>query len=83
MELVSEEALSSSSFEDILAGRIMKFKEVDYKEIADKPDLRISSKDKCRYARIVKGILLKGQKTSMKRQARNEKKCRRLRIQIL
>lgn len=62
MELVSEEALSTSSFEDILTDRIMKFKGFDYKEIANKLGLRISSKDKSRYARIVKGILLKGLK---------------------
>ena len=62
MGLVSEEALAQSSFEDILTDKIMKFKGFDYKQIANELDLKISPKDKSRYARIVKGILLKGLK---------------------
>ena len=62
MGLVTEEALAQSSFEDILTDRIMKFKGFDYKQIANELDLKISPKDKSRYARIVKGILLKGLK---------------------
>ncbi len=59
MALVSKEELETSSFEDILIGRIMRFKGFDYKQIANKLNLEISSGDKSRYARIVKGMLLK------------------------
>ena len=62
MELVSEEALASSSLENLLTNRIMKFKGLDYAQISNKLDLKISSKEKSRYARTVKGILLKGLK---------------------
>lgn len=59
-ELVSEEELKISSFEDILMTRILKFQGQDYKQIAAHLGLKITSKDKSRYARVVKGILLKG-----------------------
>lgn len=62
MELVSKEELETSSFEDILISRIMKFKGLDYKQIAKSLDLEISSGDKSRYARTVKEVLLKGLK---------------------
>lgn len=57
--LVSKEELETSSFEKILIDRIMKFKGLDYKQIAKNLNIEISSGDKSRYARIVKGILLK------------------------
>ncbi len=59
-ELVSEKELASSSFEDILTARILKFKDLDYRQIAELLDMRIVSTDKSRYARVIKGILLKG-----------------------
>lgn len=59
LELVSELDLATSSFEDILTKRIMKFKNQDYKQIARNLGMKISSKDKSRYARTIKSILSK------------------------
>ena len=62
MALVSKEELETSSFEEILTNRIMKFKGLDYRQIAESLNLGLSSGDKSRYARTIKGILLKGLK---------------------
>lgn len=59
-ELVSVEDLRTSSLEDVLTERLLKFKGMDYRQIAEKMDLEVSSGDKSRHARVVKGILLKG-----------------------
>lgn len=61
-ELVSEKELAISSFEDVLTTRILKYQGQDYKQIAEHLGLQITSNDKSRYARVVKGILLKGLK---------------------
>lgn len=59
IELVSKEELATASFEEILMTRINEYAGLDYKQIADVLGIRISRKDKSRYARVVKGILSK------------------------
>lgn len=59
-ELVSEKELATSSFEDILTARILKYQGLDYKQIAEHLNLKITANDKSRYARVIKGILSKG-----------------------
>lgn len=56
-ELVSKEDLNDKSFEEILIERIMRFKNWDYKQIAQFLNLRITPHEKSKYARIVKRIL--------------------------
>ena len=60
MQLVSEKDLETSSFEEILSSRILKFKGKDYRQIARHFKMEVSSEEKSRYARVAKRMLLKG-----------------------
>ena len=60
MELVSESDLQTNTFEEILSNRILSFKGMDYREIANLLGMEVSPKEKSRYARVVKRILLEG-----------------------
>ena len=57
LELVNKEDLKNESFENILTDRILKFKNWDYKQIARYFNIQITSKEKSKYARVVKRIL--------------------------
>ena len=57
LELVNKEDLKNESFENILTDRILKFKNWDYKQIARYFNMQITSKEKSKYARVVKRIL--------------------------
>lgn len=57
VELVAEEELKKSSFEDVLTERFMQFKGQDYREIAGSFKMEVNVNDKSKYARIAKRIL--------------------------
>lgn len=59
LQLVTEADLKSKPFEEILTDRLIAFKGLDYKQIAKKLKINISSAEKSKYARITKHILLK------------------------
>lgn len=60
MQLVSEAELQTRSFEEILTERLMAFRGQDYKQIATFFGMDIKPKEKSKYARITKRILLEG-----------------------
>lgn len=62
-ELVSSDQLRAASFEEILTKRLMAFRGQDYKQIAGHFGMEVSERDKSKYARITKRILLKGLKS--------------------
>lgn len=63
LELVSSKDLEHNSLEDILTRRLMQFRGMDYRQIADHFGMEVSCKEKSRYARVTKRILLKGLKS--------------------
>lgn len=60
--LASERELAKRPFEEILTRRLMKFKGLDYREIASRLGLQVSPRLKNRYAYVVSAALLKGLK---------------------
>lgn len=58
--LVSAAELATASFDTILLQRILKFQGRDYKQISSSLGIEINSKEKSRYARVLKEMLLKG-----------------------
>jgi DNA mismatch repair protein MutH len=60
VELVSAKDLQSHTFEEILTARLMAFMGQDYRQIASHFEMPVSPKEKSRYARVTKRILLKG-----------------------
>lgn len=59
-ELVSVDELKSMSFEEILTERLMAFKGGDCKQLAKEIGLDVKDSEKSRYARVTKGLLLRG-----------------------
>ena len=59
-QLVSTAQLEKESFEDVLINRFKPFVGKDYKQIARHFKMKVSPKEKSKYARVAKRILLKG-----------------------
>lgn len=61
-ELVSSDELKNYSFEQIIINRILKYKGLDYKEIAQKLKISINPAEKSKYDHTTRAILKKGLK---------------------
>ncbi|MCF0196883.1 MAG: hypothetical protein HUK03_06585, partial [Bacteroidaceae bacterium] len=58
--LVTVDELKTATFEEVLTKRFEPYYGLDYKELSKALNLNLSAKDKGKYARIAKRILLKG-----------------------